>query len=76
MIEPLRANAIRAKSVMGVDEALRHAISRLAYLGTGEDLEVAVILQDILQQQGCEHLDTGVPPTGMLVDAISVIVYG
>lgn len=76
MIEPRHANAIRATSTMSVEDALHHAISRLTYMGTNGDLEAAVMLQDILQQRGCEHLDTGPKPTGRLVDAISVIVVG
>jgi hypothetical protein len=76
MIDVRTANAIRAKSTLSVEDALLHVISRLIHLGTNGDLEAAVMLQDIWAQQGCEHLDTGVPPTGRLVDAISVIVVG
>lgn len=76
MIEPRRANAIRATSTMSVEDALHHAISRLTHLGTNGDLEAAVMLQDILAQQGCEHLDCGPNGTGRLVEAISVIVVG
>lgn len=76
MIEPRRANAIRATSTMSVEDALHHAISRLTYMGTNGDLEAAVMLQDILAQQGCEHLDCGPNGTGRLVEAISVIVVG
>ena len=76
MIEPRRANAIRSKSKLSVENALLHAISRLAHLGTPEDLDAAVLLQDIWAQQGCHHLDCGPNGTGRLVEAISVIVYG
>jgi hypothetical protein len=76
MIDVQTANAIRAKSTLEVEDALLHAISRLVHLGTADDMEAAVMLQDIWAQQGCEHLDTGVPATGRLVDAISVIVCG
>ena len=40
------------------------------------NLSVAVWAWDILQQQGCEHYDTGIEDTGLLVDLISVIVRG
>jgi hypothetical protein len=76
MIAPAKANAIRAKSTLSVEDALLHAISRLCLLGNTNDLEAAVMLQDIWAQRGCEHLDTGPEPTGRLVDAISVIVVG
>lgn len=76
MIPDNVANTIRRNAPMDVEDALRHAISRLVLMGGPNDLPAAVVLQDIVQQQGCEHLDTGVSPTGMLVDAISVIVYG
>lgn len=76
MIDVQTANTIRAKSTLSVEDALLHAISRLTRMGTKDDLEAAVMLLDIWAQQGCEHLDTGVPPTGRLVDAISVIVVG
>lgn len=76
MIDTQTANAIRSKSKVSVEDALLHAVSRLTMMGTKDDLEAAVMLQDIWAQQGCEHLDTGVPATGRLIDAISVIVVG
>ena len=70
------ANTIRVNAPMDVDKALEHAILRLVMLGGPNDLPAAVTLRDILRQQGCENMDCGVPNTGRLVDAISVIVYG
>lgn len=70
------ANTIRVNAPMNVDKALEHAILRLVLLGGPNDLPAAVTLRDILLQQGCENMDCGVPNTGRLVDAISVIVYG
>ena len=76
MIEPRVANTIRVNAPISVEDALLHAISRLAMMKGPNDLPAAVMLQDIWAQQGCDHLDTGVSPTGRLVDAISVIVVG
>ena len=76
MIPPRVANTIRLNAPMSVEDALRHAISRLVLMGGPNDLPAAVMLQDIVQQQGCEHLDCGPNGNGMLHEAISVIVYG
>lgn len=76
MIEPRVANTIRVNAPISVEDALLHAISRLAMMKGPNDLPAAVMLQDIWAQRGCEHLDCGVPNTGRLVDAISVIVCG
>ena len=76
MIPDNVANTIRRNAQMDIEDALRHAIGRLIMMGGPNDLPAAVALQDIVQQQGCEHLDTGAVSTGRLVDAISVIVYG
>lgn len=76
MLEPKAANAIRSLSTMFCEDALRHAVGRLVGLGTPDDLQAAVWLQDIVEQRGCEHLDTGAEQTGRLVDAIDIIIRG
>lgn len=76
MIPDNVANTVRRNAQMDIEDALRHAIGRLMLMGGPNDLPAAVALQDIVQQQGCEHLDCGPNNTGRLVDAISVIVYG
>lgn len=76
MIPDNVANTIRRNAPMGIEDALMHAIERLRMMNGPNDLRCAVALQDILHQEGCEHLDTGPEPTGRLVDAISVIVVG
>lgn len=70
------ANTVRRNASMDIEDALMHAIERLRMMNGPNDLRAAVALQDIVHQQGCEHLDTGPQETGRLVDAISVIVYG
>ena len=70
------ANTLRRNVNMYTEEALAHAITRLYMMGGPNDLPAAVMLQDIMIQRGCEHMDTGAISTGKLVDAIDVIVRG
>lgn len=73
LVPPHIADAIRPKSRMYSDEALRIAIERLVELGTPRDLEAATMLQDIWWQRGLE--DYGVD-SGRLVDFIDTAVRG
>lgn len=55
-------------------EALHRAIDALIATGSGEDLNAASVLVDILAQRGCEDMSAdGVPHLTNLID---IIVYG
>ena len=60
----------------GTSWDIEQAIEWLMVTDTDDSLQAAKMLMAVLDQRGCEHLDTGGRPDGLLVDVIDVIVYG